>query len=359
MTPGMERVGRLIDLMQEQELSAILLQSESNIFYFSGYRGPGFMLIPLDGRPRLYVYPLDYEAADTYAVSGVEVERLGFGVRVENLVEGFPEGLRARLGYDRMEAESYLKLLDSGIVGRLASASEIIWKLRMSKDEEELRRIEEACMIASKCMELAGDMLADGVRESEIKAEILEEMIRLGAEKPSFDPIIATGRRSSMPHGAPGDETIAKGDVVVVDIGAVVEGYCSDITRTFYIGSNPPEEVSRAYEAVIEAKAAAEEAAKSWTLSSGLDEIARKRLVEHNLSEHFIHGLGHGVGIDIHEPPRLSPTSKDIIQDNSVITIEPGVYIRGRFGVRVEDTFHVQRDGVRRLTSYPYELALE
>ena len=350
------RISRLMDLIQENELSAVMICSEANIFYFTGYKGPGYLLIPLNGEPKLYVYPLDYEAARTYVREGIEVEELSMTARVENVVEGLPEEVKSRLGFDSLSAEDYLRL--SALLGHesLKPASEIVWKLRMIKDGSEIENIERACDIASKAMELASEMLEDGVMESEVKAEILEEMLKLGADGAAFDIIVASGSRSSMPHGAPGNRVMREGDVVVVDLGAVFDGYCSDMTRTFYIGEKPPEEVRKIYEIVLEAKRLAEESVKPWTLSSALYDKVYDRLAARGYANRFIHGLGHGVGIEIHEPPRISKIGKEMIQENMVITIEPGIYLPGRFGVRLEDTLLVEKEGVRRLTSAPYTL---
>ena len=355
----MSRLSRLLDLMQDNDLSAMLVQNPSNIFYFTGFRGQGFLVIPIDGRPRLHVHPIDHEAAQIYSSSEIEVEKLRLSSTLVDIVSGLPDAVKSRLGYDVMEAEDYVKVLEGAGVGRLQPSSELIWKLRMVKEDEEVSRIEKASEIASKCMELASEMLADGVNELEVKAEVLEEMLKLGAEKPAFDPIIASGPRSSLPHGGSGDRTISNGDVVVVDLGAVVDGYCSDMTRTFYIGSTPPREVEEAYKLVLEAKNLAEESAKPWALSSSLDEAARSKIAARGFGDYFVHNSGHGIGIDVHEPPRLSPTSREIVQENSVITIEPGIYVPRKFGVRIEDTVLVHRDGTKRLTSAPYILALD
>lgn len=356
----MSRLSRLLDLIQDNDLTAMLIQDSSNVYYFTGFRGAGYLVVPIDGRPKLYVRPIDYEAAQIYASGEVELVRLRLGsTTVVEVVNGLDEAVKARLGYDTMEAEDYVRLLESADVGRLHPSSELVWKLRMVKDEDEVARIEKASEIASKCMELVGEMLADGVKESEVKAEVLEEMLKLGAERPAFDPIIASGPRSSLPHGAPGDRMMKEGDVVVVDLGAAADGYCSDITRTFYIGGEPPEEVKKAFEFILETKNLVEDSIKPWILSSSLDEVARSRIEAHGFGEYFIHNLGHGVGIDVHEPPKLSPASKEIIQENSVITVEPGLYFPGRFGVRVEDTLLVHREGIRKLTSAPYTLTLD
>lgn len=355
----MSRLSRLQDLMQEANYSSMLITSTPNIFYFTGFMGPGYLVVPLDGKAKLYVHPLEYEAAQLYSTGDVDVEKIKITASLVDVVRDLPDELKIKIGFDRLEAEHYLKIRELVASEELRPESELIWKLRMVKDSGEVERIRKAAEISSRCMELASEMIEDGVRESEVKAEVLEEMLKLGADKPAFDPIVASGPRSALPHGGAGDRQMKKGDVVVVDIGAVAEGYCADMTRTFFIGSDPPEEIRRVYELVLDTKNLVEEGAKSWVLASSLDEIARGRITAQGYGDYFVHGLGHGVGIEVHEPPRLSPASQEILQENSVVTIEPGVYLPERFGVRIEDTVLVYRDGVKRLTSAPYVFALD
>lgn len=354
----MNRLSRLQDLMQDHEFSSMLLTLPSNIFYFAGFMGPGYLVVPLEGGPKLYVHPLDYEAARLYASGEVEVEKVKLTSTLADVVRDLPSGLKVRMGFDRLEAEQYLRLRELVEAGELRPGGELVWKLRMVKDPSELEKMKKAAEISSQCMDLASQMIADGVRESEVKAEVMEEMLKLGADKPAFDPIVSSGPRSALPHGGAGDRLIREGDVVVVDLGAVFEGYCSDITRTFYVGPNPPEEVQKVYELVMDTKNLVEEAAKSWVLASSLDEAARGRINVQGYGDYFVHNLGHGVGIDVHEAPKLSPTSQEILQENTTVTFEPGIYIPGKFGVRIEDTVLVYRDGVRKLTSAPYIFAL-
>ena len=352
-----DRIARLAERLREAGLTGAVIKSSANLYYFTGYRGSGILLIPLDGLPALYVSPLYYELAEESAHEDVQVIRLEAGTRIENLLDGLPDSIKARLGYDSLSAEEYLRISEK--LGRtMTSISDSIWRLRMVKEEPELERIRRACEISSKCMELASEIISAGVAEAEVKAEILKEMITLGGEKPAFDVIVASGPNSSKPHGSPKNRIIEPGDVVVVDLGAVYEGYCSDITRTFYVGSEPEGEVARVYEAVENAKREAESAIKIGVKASDLYQKAYEALSSAGYGEYFLHGLGHGLGIEIHEPPSLKPDSGDVLSEGIVITIEPGVYLPKRFGVRIEDSLLVTRDGVERLTTAPYTLEL-
>ena len=352
-----DRLKRLLDLMRENELTGILLKSPANLFYFTGYLGPGILIVPLDGVPFLFVHPMNYELAEQSVSNRVELNKLRSTSTIKDVINELPESVKVKIGFDDLSAEEYLKIKDL-IGGSILPASECVWKLRMIKDAEEIERIKKSCEITSKCMELAAELLEEGVLESEVKAEVMEEMFKLGAERAAFEIIIASGPKSSLPHGGPGDRSMKKGDVVLVDLGVVYEGYCSDMTRTFYIGSQPEEEVSRIYEVVMDAKSLVQEELTIGLTAASLHEKAYKEISSKGYGDYFIHGLGHGLGIEIHEPPRLSPLGKEVIMEGMVFTIEPGIYLPRKFGIRIEDTVLVKRDGIEVLTSAPYELTL-
>ncbi|MCS7126073.1 MAG: Xaa-Pro peptidase family protein [Aigarchaeota archaeon] len=352
----MKRIRKLQDLMEELNFSSFILTTTPNIFYFTNFMGSGYLVIPLNGNPQLYVYPIDYEAAQTYCIQEVEINKLKITSNVAEIVIGMPGSLKKKVGFDRLEVEQYFKVREH--VEVIESPSDLVWKLRTVKDVEELEKISKAAEISSKCMDLASQIISEGVRESEVKAEIVEEMIRSGADKPAFDIIVASSSRSTFPHGGVGDRQFVDGDIVVVDLGASYEGYCADMTRTYHIGSNPSEEELKIYNLVLETKNLVEENTKSWILAASLDEAARRIISAKGYGEFFVHGLGHGIGIEVHEPPKINQVSQEIIQENNVITIEPGIYIPKKFGIRIEDTLVVGRDGVSKLTSSPYDFAL-
>jgi len=353
-----DRIKKLVGMLGEAGLTGAIIRSPANIFYFTGYRGSGAMIVPLDGLPTLYVPPLDFELAEETALEDIQVIKMEQGSKIQNVFEIIPENIRARLGFDFLSAEEYLKVSERFTIS-LTSISHSIWKLRTVKDESEVERIKKACEISSKCMELASELISDGVAESEVKAEILKEMMNFGGEKPSFDVIVASGPSSSKPHGSPINRVMKSGDVVVIDLGVVYEGYCSDMTRTFYVGSKPGEELAKVYQAVWDAKQMAEESLKIGMTASDLYQKAYDQLQSAGFGEYFIHGLGHGVGIEIHEPPKIMKNVDEILVEGMTLTIEPGVYLPGKFGVRIEDTILVKRDGVERLTSAPYDLSVD
>ena len=355
-SPG-DRIKKLLDLMQEEGFTGILIRSPANIFYFTGYMGPGLLLVSVDGPPILDVYPLDYELAQNTCTDQVQISQLGMGSSLKDVIESIPDSVKVKLGFDFMSAEDYLRFSEY-LGSSLAPASKQVWRLRMIKDSDELEKIRKASEISSRCMELARDLIEDGVMESEVKAEVMKEMLKLGAEKAAFDIIVASGPRSSLPHGGLGDRMMKSGDVVVVDLGAVYQGYCSDMTRTFYIGSDPDDKIKEVYEVVSRAKKAAEEAAAIGVKVSELYEKSYEEIASKGYGEYYIHSLGHGVGIEIHEPPRVFRGVDEILSEGLVITIEPGVYLPGKFGVRIEDTILIRRDRIETLTSAPYDLEL-
>lgn len=353
-----ERIKKLVEALRESGLTGAILSSRANMFYFTGYRGSGALFIPVDGLPTLYVPPLDFELAEEVTAGEIQVVKLRQHSTIQSVFESIPEHARTRLGFDFLSAEDYLKASER-LTGSMTPISDQIWKLRMVKDGSEIDRIRKACEISSRCMELASEIVGQGVAEAEIKAEILKEMLNLGGEKPAFDVIVASGPSSSKPHGSPGSRVIRSGDVVVIDIGTVYEGYCSDVTRTFYVGSKPNEEVERVYQAVLDAKQKAEESLRIGVTASSLYQSAYDQLASAGYENYFIHGLGHGVGIEVHEPPRLSNSVEEVLSEGMVLTIEPGVYIPKSFGVRIEDTIVVKREGIEKLTHAPYELSLD
>jgi len=352
----LSRVRRFVESLRGDGLSGALLRSPANIFYFTGYRGTGYFLVPVDGFPTLYVSPLNFELAEESVPGDIQVIKLEQGSDIRRVFELIPESLKTRIGFDAMEVEDYLKV-SGQLVGSMMPVSKHIWKLRMVKDESEIEKIRRACEISSRCMELASELLGEGLTEYEVKSEILREMLSLGGDGPAFDPIVASGPNSSKPHGVYRNRMIERGDVVVIDLGVIYEGYCSDITRTFYLGPGS-NEVSRVHQAVSEAKRRAEELIRIGVRASEIYHAAHGVLASAGYADYFLHALGHGVGIEIHEPPRLFRDSEEILTEGMVITVEPGVYFPKRFGVRIEDTILIKRDGVERLTSAPYELAL-
>jgi Xaa-Pro aminopeptidase len=239
--------------------------------------------------------------------------------------------------------------------GAIRVVDQLVETARMIKEAEEIERIAAAAAIADKAFEHLLGFIKTGMTEREIALELEFFMRRNGAEEMAFDPIVASGPNSARPHAIPGERRLAPGDLLVLDFGAKVGGYCSDMTRTVAIGS-PSDAQRRLYEAVLEANEAGLAAVRSGLPCVEVDRAARDVLVGKGLGELFTHGLGHGVGIDIHEMPTVGQRSTQSLRSGAVVTIEPGVYESGVGGVRIEDLVVVEESGYRLLTNAPKEL---
>ncbi|MBZ0270707.1 aminopeptidase P family protein [bacterium] len=222
--------------------------------------------------------------------------------------------------------------------------------LRLRKDAREIAIMRRAAWAAEVGFEAAKAALRPGVSESEIALVLETAMRRAGATRPSFDTIVASGGRGALPHGVASGKIIAEGELVVIDFGCVVDGYCSDQTMTIGVGEVEPE-ARRVYEIVRVAQQAAIDAIRPGVLLRDVDRVARESIAAAGFGDKFTHGLGHGVGIEIHEGPRLTSRSEAVAEPGMVVTVEPGVYLPGRFGVRIEDTVVITESGCDRLTT--------
>lgn len=233
--------------------------------------------------------------------------------------------------------------------------SDLIGALRTIKEPAEIECIKQAQDITDRAFSHILPFIKPGVAELDIALEIEFFMRKNGASATSFDLIVVSGENSSLPHGVPGDRKIQNGDFVTMDTGAVVGGYCSDMTRTVAVG-DITDEMSRVYQTVLHAQLEAEKAIKAGVVCSSVDKIARDIIYEAGYRGCFGHGLGHSVGLEIHEEPRLSPPCAQTLRENMLMTVEPGIYLPGRFGVRIEDLVVVTESGCENLTQSPKEL---
>ena len=263
----------------------------------------------------------------------------------------------SKIAVDTLPIESWRALAKAlGSEEKLEPANNLIQAMRKIKDPQEIQNIREACKLASMGMQVAFENIKPGMKEKQAAAEIEYAMRTKGSEGTSFDTIIASGAASAFPHGSCSDRTIREGDLVVVDLGATYNFYRSDMTRTFTAGK-PSEKQNKIYETVKLAHQKAFQTIKPNIPAKEVDATARLVIEAAGYGEFFVHNLGHGVGLEIHEAPTLSPDSKDILTAGNVITDEPGIYLQGYGGVRIEDTVLVTRDGAEKLTVGPYALA--
>ena len=237
----------------------------------------------------------------------------------------------------------------------LIGASELMLSIRVVKDEAEIEAMTAAQRIAERAFDDILKELRPGVTEKEIAARLQYLMLHYGASDMSFDPIVVSGPNGSLPHSVPSEKVIERGELVTMDFGCIYHGYCSDMTRTVAIGEIS-EEQRTVYETVLAAQKAAISAAKAGMTGAEVDGVARKVIEEAGYGQYFTHSFGHGVGVEIHESPNASPANSRPMPAGSVISAEPGIYIPGKLGVRIEDVIALTKEGCENLTRAPKEL---
>jgi len=346
-----ERLRKLREALEGLKLEGYLVFHPANIHYFTGSQQAGelsqALLITPDSAilflPEMGAYQVSRELK---AKVDLEVSRVGEEAltRLRKAVQAFK-----LLGFDDASQARLTKLRVGGV--KLKAHPEIAEGLRMVKDEGEIRAMRKAASILKRGFRAVLNVLKPGIREFEVAAEAEYALRMGGSDFYAFPSLVASGGRSAYPHGPPTSRKLRRGDVVVVDLGARFSGYCVDATRTFLIGEAKPT-VLKAYQAVLEAYKMAAGRVRPGMSGSEADEYARRLLQARGFGEAFTHGLGHGVGLEVHEAPRLSPSSRDLLKAGSTFTLEPGVYLPGRFGIRVEDTFLLAEDGVKPLTGW-------
>ncbi len=265
-------------------------------------------------------------------LSDLGIKRLGINSRTISLY--FFQELEKKLGVELVPVEGWVE------------------SLRLVKDPEEVNKIAAAIELTEEGLRWILGRLKPGVTEREAALELEMWYRKNGAEHIAFDLIVAFGEHSSMPHYFPGDRKLREGDLLLFDIGAKVDGYCADMTRVVALG-RPSPEARAIYELVLAANRAGIEAVQAGLSGEQVDRAARALIEEAGYGDRFEHGLGHGVGLEVHEAPRLSPTSEDTLQAGMTVTVEPGVYLPGELGVRIEDLVVVREDGCEILTSFP------
>ncbi|NJE03335.1 Xaa-Pro dipeptidase PepQ [Thermococcus sp. MV11] len=346
------RIEKLREFITEKELDGVLITGRENLFYFTGSSPVlgGYLVVTPDDA--IFIVPeLEYEEARES--SKVPVEKFKTGKELYERLSSFK--LR-RLGIEGRTSFSTVQTLrEKAGAEDFVSIDDVIRDLRIVKTREEIEVIEAACRIADQAMMAALEEISEGRREREIAAKMEYVMKMNGAEKPAFDTIIASGWRSALPHGIASDKRIEKGDLVVIDEGALYRHYHSDTTRTIVVGT-PNEKQRDIYYAVLEAQRKGVEAARPGMTAKELDTIVRDVIKEYGYGDNFIHSTGHGVGLEIHEWPRVSQFDETVLKPGMVITIEPGIYLPKFGGVRIEDTVVITENGARRLTRTEREL---
>jgi Xaa-Pro aminopeptidase len=342
--------------MENKQLDGFLVTDEINILYFADFLNATQLLIPSNGANILYVYGVNYQAAMQQAKNcQVELVRQGEDAD-KKAMEQIKKFKVKRLGFDTMDVSTFSRLNLKGI--SLKPNSQLIWELRKVKDEIELDSIRKAAELTDIGAKTASEIIKAGMHEYEVAAEVEYAMRKLGSEGVAFDTIVASGLRSAFPHGGCTDKKLKKGELILFDIGARYQNYRVDLTRTFLVGK-PTSEQEKIYNVVMEAQEKAFKNIKDGVSASNVDAVARQTIETYNYGEYFVHSLGHGVGLAVHEPPILNPASKDILKTGNVVTDEPGIYIPNFGGVRIEDTVLVKNDGAEKLTKANYDIIVE
>ena len=339
-------------------LDAMLLTGEANRFYASGFHSSGTDGVALVTRKKAYYFTDSrYTEAAGRCLVGAELREIGHGRGYAALIgEAIQEQHISRMGFEDayMTVQDY-KRYKKALSCDLVPATELLWQLRMVKDDEELEALVAAQRIAERALEEILEEIRPGVTEKEIAARLQYLMLHYGASDMSFDPIVVSGPNGSLPHGVPSDKKVENGEFITMDFGCIYNGYCSDMTRTVALGE-PTEEMRKVYNVVLQAQLAGLAASKAGVTGKSIDAAARKVIEDAGYGEYFGHGYGHSVGIEIHESPNANLRDETLMPVGAAVSAEPGIYLPGRFGVRIEDVAIMTEDGCIDITKAPKDL---
>lgn len=353
------RLRRLRAELQVARASALLVSHRPNVFYLSGFTGDNGMLLVQPESAVLFTDPRFH----TQAREECSGHHLRIVVTRKALLDEAARFLNPRGRAARILFEEDKFTVAQLRQAKRAAASRWLWRgtkglvesLREVKDADEISLMRDAARLGSSVMQHAMGLVKAGLSELDLAAEIEYQMRKQGAEGPAFETIVASGPRAALPHGRATSRRLKERELVVLDLGVILRGYCSDLTRTVHVG-RASGEVRRWYRAVLDAQTAARQAVRAGVEASQVDEAARSVLRARNLERWFIHSTGHGLGLEVHERPSVGRNQKALLKASSVITIEPGVYLPGRGGIRIEDDVLVNDGGSETLTSAPREL---
>jgi len=351
-----EAVGRKLD--------AVLVSAPVNVRYLSGYTGSHGIVLLGSAASQLWRFFTDFRYL-TQAAEQVperferEIVTNLFEAALRSLSELGSQGGRLGFEDEHVSVAQHAKLVEKLPGGwELVPCTGMVEALREIKDAGELARIRAAAELVDAVLGWQAERGLAGRSEREVALELEHEMRRRGATAPSFPSIVASGVHGALPHASPRDVAIARGDLVTIDMGALLDGYCSDCTRTFAT-AEPDGQAREVYATVLDAQQQGLRAVQAGSSGRQVDALARAVIAEAGYGEHFGHGLGHGVGLEIHEAPRLSPSAPDDpLRAGHVVTVEPGVYLPAVLGVRIEDLVVVTADGPERLSHFPKELTV-
>ena len=350
-----KRLENLRSRMKKEKLDAALVTKRENYMYLSGFTGSSAYLV-ITGNDAVLVTDFRYAEQAGKQASLYEISTYR-GSTVKGLNDVIESKKIERLGFEEsnLTVDKYNEYKEKLNVKELVAFGGMLEGLREIKDSEELGLIKKAVNIADDTFAHVLKLIRPGVAEVELAAEMEYFMRRQGATGTSFESIVASGKRSSMPHGVASEKKLEPGDAITFDFGALYQGYCSDMTRTVFLG-RPDEELKKIYKIVLEAQLTTSAGVKKGLSGKDIDMIARELIAREGYGENFGHGLGHGVGLEIHEEPRLSMAGVKIMENGMVVTVEPGIYIDGFGGVRIEDMVVVNDNDPVILTASTKEM---
>lgn len=351
----MNHLSNIADRLPEFGLDAMLVTSASGERYALGFQGEGLLLVTRDGSH--YTTDGRYIEAARERIGGAQVSLVEAGNGHIAQARAFLEerGLH-NVGFEsgEMTVDDHRRYTQE-LPCILTPAQALLDGLRAVKDEEEQAVMRRAQEITDEAFRAVLNFIRPGITEREIAARLVYEMLSRGGEQVSFEPVVAAGPNGSRPHAVPGDRAVETGMFITMDFGCKVEGYCSDMTRTVALG-HPSQEMEDVYAAVLEAQKAGINAARAGVTGREVDEAARRCLREAGYGAFFTHSFGHSLGIDIHESPNASPSEQRALPAGAVISAEPGVYLPGKFGVRIEDVLILKEGGCENITRSPKDL---
>jgi Xaa-Pro aminopeptidase len=346
------RTDRLVELLEARELDSLLVTDLLNVRYLTGFTGTnGACVVTRDER----LFFTDFRYVEQARTQVPEYERVEAG---RDMLGDLSGRLRGRAGFDdeHLSVAAHAKLAEKvGTGAELVRAGGLVEQLRAVKEPEEVAAMRAAAELATAAYESLRERGLAGRTEREVAIQLVRFMEDAGAEGPSFPPIVAAAEHGASPHAVPRDVEIPRDTLVVIDMGALVDGYCSDCTRTLATGS-PGDGALEIYALVLRAQTEALAATRAGAQNREVDAVAREIIDAAGHAEHFGHGLGHGVGLEVHEAPRLGKTADGALEAGNAVTVEPGVYLPGDVGVRIEDLVIVTDGEPDILTGFPKEL---
>ncbi|MGZ2415964.1 Xaa-Pro aminopeptidase [Staphylococcus caledonicus] len=351
----MDKLTKVREILKQQNLDAIVILSDYNRRYLSGFTGTSGALVITSTQNQL-ITDFRYIEQATNQATNFEIVNRSAGL-IDEIKSIITKLNLQRVGFEGhlISYDTYQSLNETSAT--FISIGEVIEEIRQIKSPDEIEKIKHAAKIVDDTYNYILEVAKAGMTEKELKALLESKMLHLGAEGPSFDTIVASGYRGALPHGVASDKVIEQGDMITLDFGAYYEGYCSDITRTFAIGEPDPK-MKEIYNIVLESQIKAINEIKPGMTVQEADALSRDYIDAHGYGKEFGHSLGHGIGLDIHEGPLLSKNAEGTIQVNNCVTIEPGIYVDGLGGVRIEDDILITENGCEVFTKCTKDLII-